>query len=123
MNAKMRTVLNDSPIGRTILIVVLVPLLSAVIVYAGFKKLVENHMEDESEHVIEEQSHLIATIPAITQDIASIETDLKEQVTKIGKISNRITAVEEGFRAIQITQTKQDTKLDQIVTILLENKP
>lgn len=123
MNAKMKERFNNNPVLHTILMIIFIPLISTVFAYAGFKMLVENHMEDKSEHVIEEQSHLIATIPAITQDIASIETDLKEQVTKIGKISNRITAVEEGFKAIQITQTKQDTKLDQIVSILLNSSP
>lgn len=120
---KVKTYMNENPLSRMLIQIIVVPIIFSVVAYAGFKAVTEAHMTKDRVHVTEEQSQQISTIPTIATDIDRIEVELKEQVITDGKLSNRITAVEQGFKSIQITQSKQDIKLDRIVTLLLESKP
>lgn len=122
-NGKVKTYMNENPISRMVLQIVAVPLIISFVAYVGFRVLTEAHIANLPVHVSEVQSQQIFTIPALVKDIDKIENEIKAQVIANGILSNRVTAVEEGFKSIQLTQSKQDLKLDQIVTILLESKP
>jgi len=119
----VKNILNDSPITRMVLTVIIMPLVFSVVAYGSFKVITENHMDDEIRHVTELQSQQISTIPKMAKDISNIELDLLNQKADHAKLSTRIAVVEQGVLAIQSIQEKQDDKLDQIVTLLLEKKP